>query len=239
MPEKESAESGNTESGSRRGRIHNAEGARFALLNAAEEVFAENGFDGARVDEIARRAGYNKSLLFQYFGDKLALYSEVIRQADEQTRLKQDEALSTMLDAATADQTDKIRKMLAGYVGWYFDYLVEHPHIQRIYMWEMAEGWQTFSKILVQRDFDDLDQFAPVLARLQVAGMMRSGINPLLQLSPALFMCSLYLATLPLYKALIPGEDFTSPAEMALARSFVIEFIVNGLLIPPPETRPA
>ncbi|MGB8215273.1 MAG: TetR/AcrR family transcriptional regulator [Anaerolineales bacterium] len=226
------------EPGSRRGRIHNAEGARQAILNAAEEVFAEHGFDGARVDEIARRAGYNKSLLFQYFGDKLALYAEVIRRADEQTRLMQDEALSTMLNAATADQTGEIRKFLAGYAGWYFDYLVEHPHIQRIYMWEMAEGWQTFSKILVQRDFDDLDQFGPVLTRLQAAGLLRSDLNPLLQLSPALFMCSLYLATLPLYKALIPGQDFTTPAEMAHARAFVVEFIVNGLLVSPPEGKP-
>lgn len=227
------------EPGSRRGRIHNAEGARQAILDAAEEVFAEHGFDGARVDDIARQAGYNKSLLFQYFGDKLTLYAEVIRRADDQTHALQDEALSTMLNAATVDQTDEIRKLLAGYAGWYFDYLVEHPHIQRIYMWEMAEGWQTFSKILIQRDFDDLDQFGPVLTRLQVAGLLRSDLNPLLQLSPALFMCSLYLATLPLYKVLIPDEDFTSPAQLALARSFVVEFIVNGLLIPPSEAKPA
>jgi AcrR family transcriptional regulator len=33
--------------GSRSGRTHDAEGAREAILNAAEEVFAEHGFDGA------------------------------------------------------------------------------------------------------------------------------------------------------------------------------------------------
>jgi len=226
------------EPGSRHGRTHNAEGARQAILDAAEEIFAEHGFDGARVDEIARLAGYNKSLLFQYFSDKLTLYAEVIRRADGQTRALQDEALSTLLNVTVADRTEEIRKLLAGYAGWYFDYLVAHPHIQRIYMWEMAEGWQTFSKILIQRDFDDLDQFGPVLTRLQAAGLLRSDLNPLLQLSPALFMCSLYLATLPLYKVLIPDKDFTSPAQLALARSFVVEFIVNGLLIPPLEAKP-
>src|SRR5438270_12562737 len=68
----------------RRGRVHNAEGAREAILNAAETVFAEHGFDGARVDAIAETAGYNKSLLFQYFGDKLGLYEAVTRRADRE-----------------------------------------------------------------------------------------------------------------------------------------------------------
>ncbi len=225
------------EPGSRRGRTHDAEGARQAILDAAEAVFAEHGFDGARVDAIAKEAGYNKSLLFQYFGDKLALYSEVIRRADDQTRALQNEALNTLLNASATNDTGAIRNLLGIYAAWYFDYLVEHPRIQRIYMWELAEGWQTFTKILSQRDFDDIDQFGPVLAKLQNAGLLRSDINPLLQLSPALFMCPLYLAVLPLYKVLIPEADFSSPAELAHARAFVVEFIVNGLLISPAEAK--
>jgi len=219
---------------SRQARIHNAEGAREAILNAAEEVFAEHGFDGARIDVIAKISGYNKSLIFQYYGDKLSLYSAVIRRADEQTRGMQDEALNTLLQVETELNPNQIKKLLGAYVGWYFDYLNEHPRIQRIYMWEMAEGWQTFSKILSQRDFDDVDQFAPVLAKLQAAGLLRSTPHPLLQLSSAVFVCALYLSLPPLYKVMLPGTDFASPA----AREFVIEFIVNGLLISPAEAKP-
>lgn len=40
------------------------------LLNAATVVFAERGFAGARVDEIAARAGVNKALIYAYYGDK-------------------------------------------------------------------------------------------------------------------------------------------------------------------------
>ena len=226
------------EPGSRRGRTHDAEGAHQAILDAAEAVFAEHGFDGARVDGIAKEAGYNKSLLFQYFGDKLALYGEVIRRADEQTRTMQNEALSSLLNANTADDTGAIRNLLGVYVGWYFDYLVEHPRIQRIYMWEMAEGWQTFSRIITQRDFDDVDQFAPIFAKLQGAGLLRSNLNPLLQLSTALFTVALYLAIMPLFKVLLPEIDLASPSELAHARAFVIEFIVNGLLITASEAKP-
>ena len=52
-------------------RERDAEVARGAILDAAEEIFAREGFDGARVDAIAEASGYNKSLIFHYFEDKL------------------------------------------------------------------------------------------------------------------------------------------------------------------------
>ena len=42
------------------------------ILAAAKEVFAEVGFAGARVDEIARRADVNKASLYYHIGDKKA-----------------------------------------------------------------------------------------------------------------------------------------------------------------------
>jgi len=47
------------------------------ILEVAKDVFAEQGFAGARVDEIARRAGVNKATLYYQIGDKKALYAEV------------------------------------------------------------------------------------------------------------------------------------------------------------------
>lgn len=51
------------------------------ILKAAAESFAEDGFVGARVDDIARRAGINKALLYYYVGDKAALYAQVLLEA--------------------------------------------------------------------------------------------------------------------------------------------------------------
>ncbi len=50
------------------------------ILTAAFKEFATYGFAGARVDEIARRAGINKRMLYHYFGDKEALFREVLRR---------------------------------------------------------------------------------------------------------------------------------------------------------------
>jgi AcrR family transcriptional regulator len=48
------------------------------ILAAATEVFAADGFAGARIDRIAELAGCNKQLLYHHFGDKEALYAAVI-----------------------------------------------------------------------------------------------------------------------------------------------------------------
>src|SRR5215475_6607522 len=160
-----------SEPGSRRGRAHDAEGAREAILNAAEEIFAEHGFDGARIDAIAETAGYNKSLIFQYYGDKLGLYAAVLRRTDEETRVLQAQLLAPVVaDETIASDAHRVRSFLIMVIGAFFDFLVEHPRLMRMIIWEQAEGWQTFAKILSQLDTEDLDLFRTIFSRVQGAG---------------------------------------------------------------------
>jgi AcrR family transcriptional regulator len=50
------------------------------ILRTATEVFAEKGYDGARVEEIARAAKVNKATLYYQIGDKQALYEAIIQR---------------------------------------------------------------------------------------------------------------------------------------------------------------
>lgn len=50
------------------------------IADAAFEVFAEKGYDGARVDDVARRAGVSKGLLYLYFRTKEELFKAVIKR---------------------------------------------------------------------------------------------------------------------------------------------------------------
>lgn len=56
------------------GRRRDAAATRAALLTAAQELFAERGFERATVRDIAARAGVNQALLFRYFGTKEELF---------------------------------------------------------------------------------------------------------------------------------------------------------------------
>src|SRR5438132_8164486 len=53
-------------------------GTRTRLLEAAVEVFAEDGYEGARVQEIARRAGLTTGAIYAQFRNKAELLQEAI-----------------------------------------------------------------------------------------------------------------------------------------------------------------
>lgn len=54
------------------------ENSRQKILDAALDVFYEVGFDGARVDMIAKRAGVNQALIYYYFKNKEELFTEMV-----------------------------------------------------------------------------------------------------------------------------------------------------------------
>lgn len=61
-------------------RQRDPERTRARILDAATEEFGAKGFAGARVSEIAARAGMNQQLIAYYFGGKEGLYREIGRR---------------------------------------------------------------------------------------------------------------------------------------------------------------
>ena len=60
--------------------------ARDAILDAALKRFSQHGYQGARVADIARDAGYSEALVFFHFQSKAGLFREVVRRIDASTR---------------------------------------------------------------------------------------------------------------------------------------------------------
>jgi AcrR family transcriptional regulator len=59
-------------------RRRDASATKAALLRAAQELFAERGYERTTVRDIADRAGVNQALLFRYFGNKEDLFHVVL-----------------------------------------------------------------------------------------------------------------------------------------------------------------
>ena len=232
-----------TESRKKRGRerVYDAQRTREAILSAAETVFAEHGFDGTSVDAIASQAGYNKSLLFQYFGDKLGLYSQVLKRSDKEMGELMGRTFasvaSRLADESVALQAEEFRAFVVTMVQNIFDYLLEHPRLVRILNWEMAAGWQTFAEIASQFAPEDRARVEPLFQRAREAGLLQSGFVPTIQFVMMVPWCQIYLGYLPLYQRLLPDEDLASARGLANAREYLADFVVDGMMSCLPETK--
>jgi len=101
-----------------------------ALLEAAEAIFAEQGFAGATTAAIARRAGVPKANLHYYFSTKEALYRAVVERV-----------LNAWLAAASSfDASEDPREALTAYIGAKMDLAREMPLASRIWSAEIMRG---------------------------------------------------------------------------------------------------
>ena len=67
-------------------RAPDAEGTRKNIIEIATEEFAEKGFSGARIDEIAARTNTSKRMIYYYFRDKEGLFIAVLEEAYRRLR---------------------------------------------------------------------------------------------------------------------------------------------------------
>lgn len=102
------------------------------ILMAAEEEFSAKGLFGTRVDEISKRAGVNKRMMYIYFGNKEDLYITVLERV--YSRLAE---FCNMLDEKTT---------VSGAVLKYFDFLRSNPNFVKLSIWENMNNSQYFSK---------------------------------------------------------------------------------------------
>ena len=102
---------------------------RRAVLRAAEEAFAKVGYAGARMDDIAQRAGIRRASLVYYFRDKRALYQALL-----------DDLFGELLgryEAALAEPGPLTERMLRCIDVW-AGQVEARPTLLRIALWEMA-----------------------------------------------------------------------------------------------------
>lgn len=81
------------------------------LLELADRLFAERGFHGASMDELARRAGVSKPVIYDHFGSKEQLFALCVRRTGE--------ALAEHVEAAVREQSEPRARLWAGSVAYF------------------------------------------------------------------------------------------------------------------------
>lgn len=200
---------------------HQTEKSRAALLAAARAAFAEAGLSGARVDDIAHRAGVNKQLVYHYFGSKDGIYSAALEDVYRQIR---DEERELRLDRLPAEEA--MRKL----AEFSFDFFIRVPEFARLLMDENiqlgrhlldAEHVETVNRPIIELMRETLERGID-------EGVFRRGIDPLhLYLSIA-GMCFFYFANIHTLSRAF-GRPFTDPDIMIERRAHIVDFTLNAI----------
>ena len=194
---------------------------RGKLLAAARREFASSGLAGARVDEIAARAGVNKQLVYHYFGDKDALYLAVLEWVYEEIR-----AQERKLNLEGLPPEQAIKKLIESS----FDHLAAHPDFIVLLNDENRGGARHVrsSRKLEAMHSPLLSLVSTILSEGVKAGVFRKGINPVHLYISIAGLSYFYFSNTPTLSAIF-GKDLSSRAARQARRRHVVDLVMHSL----------
>jgi AcrR family transcriptional regulator len=116
-------------------RVRDAERSRAAILDAAERLFAEHGYDATSLTEVGAAAGVSRGTPGYFFRSKSELYQAVLDRCFAEVR----EAVRAGRERALASN-ESPEAILAGAVSDYFDFLTARPNFVRLIEREALNG---------------------------------------------------------------------------------------------------
>jgi len=134
------------------------------ILEAAEVVFAERGFQGAAVEEIAARSEVSIATLYKMFGSKEEVFAALIEH-------RQEEFIVAMRGAARAGGSPL--EQLESFLHAVFEYFDLHKAAFRIYLTSTHDFPWLVRSSLGERTFAKYQEFVSVFASILKAGMQK------------------------------------------------------------------
>ena len=198
-----------------------AERTRAELLAVATEVFAESGYSGARVDEIAERTRTTKRMIYYYFGGKEGLYMAVLENAYRGIREAEQRLQVDHVDPAVA------MRRLAELT---FDHHLDHQAFIRLVAIENIHRGEYISRLGSLRTLSRpatsvLDE---ILARGREQGVFRADVDSLDVHLVISSFCVFQVANRYTFGFLF-DVDFTEVAQRAHMRRMIGDVVVGWL----------
>ncbi|MGY3393680.1 TetR/AcrR family transcriptional regulator [Bradyrhizobium sp. USDA 3311] len=193
---------------------------RKKLLTAARLEFARHGLAGARVDEIAERAGVNKQLVYHYFGDKDALYLAVLEWVYEDIR-EQERRLN--LEGLPPDKA--IRRLIEAS----FDHLAANPDFIVLLNDENRGGARHVrgSTRLEAMHSPLVKSVSHILHEGVRCGLFRKGIDPVQLYISIAGLSYFFFSNTPTLSAIF-GKDLSSRAQRRARRRHVVDLVLQS-----------
>lgn len=144
--------------------------ARDQILDAAETLFARQGFDPTTIKELGAEAGLNPALLYYYFGSKEELYKAVLHRIVTRLTARGAEVIET-----AAAPPDAIRALVATQV----EFLLHNPSVPKLFVREMIDHEAAHAEEVVLKLAAGLFyRLCGVIERGQREGIFRADVEP-------------------------------------------------------------
>lgn len=191
------------------------------ILNAAKQIFQQKGMAGARMQEIADKAGINKSMLHYYYRSKQLLFEAVFKNAFSMLAPQ----LNKVMNADTP-LFEKIKDFTHSYIS----FVIKHPYIPNFVITELNRNPEFVENLTSEKHFPTIDVF-----KKQVQHCVDNGtIKPIKP--EQLFINILSLAIFPFLGApLLQGFTKKDKKEyiklMEERKTEVADFIINAIKV--------
>jgi AcrR family transcriptional regulator len=202
-------------------RQRDKERTRADILAVATREFADKGYTGARVDEIAARTSTTKRMIYYYFGGKEQLYLAVLEQAYSALR-----ASEQRLDVEHLAPEDALRQLAA----LTFDHHEANPDFIRLVSIENIHRAEHLSRSEILAGLADpaLGSITRILDRGRKAGLFREDVDALDVHMLISSFCVFRLANRHTFKAIF-GRDMLDPARREHYRAMLGTLLIEYL----------
>ena len=151
---------------------------RQEILDAAESLFAEHGYDRARLEDVATRVGIRRASLLYHFRDKATLYAAVLDSLTAELAARYHRVLARKAPAGVR---------LEDTIDEWLDVITARPALVRIMLRELADGVSEHSRSFARRALTIFGEVGQVIATGQAEHELRpmSGLHVMMVLTGA------------------------------------------------------
>lgn len=192
------------------------------ILAAATKEFIKNGYSGARMQEIADKAGLNKALLHYYYKTKEQLYGKVL----EIEFARMIEGIISALE-----NEGDFGTWLKGVIHQYLQEISSRPHFSRFMLWELNSNKkrlpELFAKAISGKGYSTNPILGKVQEKLNSAGLTE--INPVHFLLNLMSLCLFPSLAMPILEKVIGFNDKSSTFFQQREEE-IYRLMINGYL---------
>jgi TetR/AcrR family transcriptional regulator len=208
---------------------------RDTILDAAERLFAEQGFARTPIKQIGREAGVNSALLYYYFADKDQLYREVLQRFVERLVTRTTSGLT-----AEGPPVARLRAFLEAQA----ETLAANPHFPRLLVRELAESDAAHAVEQIQRlAATGFRRLCEIIEEGQRTGVFRADVDPRFAAISCISQIAYFFVARPAIRVLLDAPAGGPGPEVVRAfAGHAVDFALAALTVPPalpsPRKRP-